>query len=125
MAMCLEKKSENFKTMLDDEIEFQIRHKAKMFKIAPTDIRVESIAQRFEVNAATLRRWCYKYLDASPKEYLAQYRLEKAKRMLLQGQRPSEVYKQLGFSEHKVFTTTFKRYVGTTPSQYILDNLRT
>ncbi|MGK2233278.1 MAG: AraC-like DNA-binding protein [Colwellia sp.] len=81
------------------------------------DIRVTDIADIFKVNVATFRRWCITYVNQSPSQYLANYRIERAKQLLKQGVKPSKVSEMLAFGEHKIFSTTFKRYQGNTPSE--------
>ncbi|MGL1959077.1 MAG: helix-turn-helix domain-containing protein [Colwellia sp.] len=82
------------------------------------NITVNDMAGYFEVNVATLRRWCNEHLETSPKKYIAQYRLLKAKALLSLEVSTSAVSKQLGFSEIKVFCTIFKRYEKMTPLEY-------
>jgi two-component system response regulator YesN len=82
------------------------------------NITVNDMAVHFEVNAATLRRWCKEYIDVSPKKFIAQYRLVKAKELLQQKFKPSDISKKLGFNELKTFCTIFKRYEKLTPSEY-------
>ena len=73
------------------------------------DIQISKIAVNFEVNVATLRRWCMEYTQLSPKKYLDQYRINKAKLLLSQGIRSGEVATTLGFTEHKTFCSVFNR----------------
>jgi YesN/AraC family two-component response regulator len=82
------------------------------------NITVNDMAGHFEVNAATLRRWCQEYIDVSPKKFIAQYRLLKAKELLIQNIKPTVVSRKLGFVELKTFCTLFKRYEKMTPSEY-------
>ncbi|MBL4941021.1 MAG: helix-turn-helix transcriptional regulator [Colwellia sp.] len=81
------------------------------------DIRVKYLANTFNVNVATFRRWCKEYTGYAPKNYLDRYRIEKAKHLLRQGIKPSTVSKVLAFSEHKTFSTVFKRYENIVPTQ--------
>jgi len=74
------------------------------------DIRINDLANEFNVNVATLRRWCIEHTHCSPKEYLDLYRVEKAKNLLSQGMRSSDVANQLGYTEQKVFCSVFNRY---------------
>jgi YesN/AraC family two-component response regulator len=82
------------------------------------NITVYGMAAYFEVNAATLRRWFKEYVNASPKEYIARYRLIKAKELLRQKIKPSDISKKLGFNELKTFCTVFKRFEKMTPSEF-------
>lgn len=52
-------------------------------------------------------------------EYLAGYRLDLAKEMLLDVRlRVGEVGEQVGYQDAKYFSKLFKKYVGVTPKQY-------
>jgi AraC-like DNA-binding protein len=82
------------------------------------NITVNDMAVHFKVNTATLRRWCKEYVDVSPKKFVAEYRLQKAKELLQQKVKPSDISKKLGFNELKTFCTIFKRYEKITPSEY-------
>lgn len=82
-------------------------------------ISINEIAQVFNVNTATLRRWCNTHVQISPKHYLARYRLDKAKELLKQGKKPSTVAQMLAFTEHKCFCQVFKRYEAMSPTDYL------
>ena len=104
---------------IDGVIEFYMTQKLIYVDEIRYDIQVYQLAKELFVSVATLRRRCIKYTNKSPRIYLAEYRIEKAKRRLQQGIRSVEVAKLLAFTEHKTFCTVFKRYEKKTPSQYI------
>jgi AraC-like DNA-binding protein len=55
----------------------------------------------------------------APHRYQTVLRIDRAKRLLMVGQRTiSEVAHTLGFADHAHFTRTFRRWVGTSPSAY-------
>lgn len=56
--------------------------------------------------------------DISIKEYLNQYRIKQAKKMLLEGVSVSEVAEKTGFINFSYFSTVFKKYAGCSPSEY-------
>lgn len=113
--------SERFKIKLNEIIERLIADKQTQSNLAEhrSDIRVAEIAILFNVNASTLRRWCVEHVERSPSQYLAEYRIKRAKQLLRHGVKPSEVAEMLAFAEHKIFSTTFKRYQGVSPSYFI------
>jgi len=113
--------AEEFNAQLDNIIERLIDEKKQQTE--RTDIRIEEIAQHFNVNVATLRRWCQEHTQKSPSQYLAEYRIEKAKHLLRQGVKPSVVSKMLVFTEHKVFCSVFKRLQCMTPSSFSSSNI--
>ena len=69
------------------------------------------------VTALTL--WLpYWLLRASPRQYQQRVRIERARRLLAEGQSIARVAQSCGFSEHSAFSRRFKAVVGTTPMQY-------
>ncbi|MGS2719578.1 helix-turn-helix domain-containing protein [Paraglaciecola aestuariivivens] len=110
---------EDFVLQLDKTIENLIQHKNCQPDLTPTDIQVQDIAKDFGVHMATLRRWCHEYIGVSPRQYLAMYRVERAKHMLKSGMRPTQIWQALAFTQHKVFSTLFKRLQGNCPIDFI------
>jgi AraC-like DNA-binding protein len=53
-----------------------------------------------------------------PHAYLTGRRVERARALLLQGQRPAEVAAAVGFYDQSHLTRYFKRYLGTAPASY-------
>ena len=107
-----------FTQKLDQVIDSLIEHKHAWPELRQTDVQVKDIAQEFGVNSATLRRWCQEHTALSPRQYLAIYRVEQAKSLLRLGLKPSIVSTRLAFTEHKTFSTLFKRLHGASPSDY-------
>ncbi len=63
-------------------------------------------------------------IDMSPQDFVISTKLKLAKKLLLQGDLSiKEVAFQCGFSNPKYFSTSFKKFYGTTPSGYI-DSLK-
>jgi AraC-like DNA-binding protein len=108
-----------FTQRLDQVISALIESKETALDLVQTDIQVRDIAQAFAVNSATLRRWCQEHTALSPRQYLAIYRVEQAKNLLQLGVKPAKVSQKLAFTEHKTFSTLFKRYQGGSPSNYL------
>ena len=115
--------NETFILQLDKTIEKLINHKKMEPELAPSDIKIQDIADAFAVNSATLRRWCQEHTALSPRQYLAIYRVERAKYLLDLGVRSLKISQQLAFTEHKVFSTLFKRIEGVSPSDYLSFNI--
>ncbi len=55
----------------------------------------------------------------SPYSYLETIRINKAKKMLEQGELPIDVALQTGFTDQSHFSNFFKRFIGLTPKQYM------
>lgn len=58
------------------------------------------------------------HTSTTPHTFLIQARLYKAKKLLLQGEKPADVSNQCGFSDQSHFTRHFKKSIGVTPNQY-------
>ena len=108
-----------FTKQLDEVIDLLIETKHNETSLIQTDLQVNDIALVFGVNSATLRRWCNEHTGISPKQYLTIHRVELAKRWLMLGVRPVNVSQRLAYTEHKVFSSVFKRTTNNTPSQFI------
>ncbi|MEU9831255.1 AraC family transcriptional regulator [Streptosporangium sp. NPDC048047] len=54
-----------------------------------------------------------------PHAYLTGRRIERARRLLLNGQRPAEVATSVGFHDQAHLNRHFVRHIGTTPARYV------
>lgn len=114
--------AEQFIQQLNKVVDFLIAAKLSDQALTQTDVQVNDIALAFKVNSATLRRWCQEHTALSPRKYLAIYRVEQAKQLLNIGVRPAKVSQKLAFTEHKVFSSVFKRTTYNTPTEFIDNN---
>ena len=54
-----------------------------------------------------------------PNNYINKFRMERAAEMLRQTELSmTEIAERTGFSSSRYFSTTFKKYMGVTPTQY-------
>ena len=81
-------------------------------------LTVESIAQALHYNSAYFGRKFKSYVGESFQTYLEKLRLEKAKRLLVEGYKIYKVSALVGFSSVDYFTVKFRQYTSITPSQY-------
>ncbi|MFP4070160.1 MAG: substrate-binding domain-containing protein [Opitutales bacterium] len=82
-------------------------------------IGTAEIAERFQVSRRQLEIRFREQMRGSIREYLIQLRLNEAKRMLSYSQEPVETIAALtGFCHAPHFSSTFKKHVGLTPTQY-------
>ena len=81
-------------------------------------LTVESIAQALHYNSAYFGRKFKSYVGESFQTYLEKLRLEKAKRLLVEGYKIYKVSALVGFSSVDYFTEKFRQYTSITPSQY-------
>lgn len=81
-------------------------------------LTVESIAQTLHYNSAYFGRKFKSYVGESFQAYLEKVRLEKAKRLILEGYKIYQVSTLVGFSSVDYFAEKFRQYTSLTPSQY-------
>jgi len=55
----------------------------------------------------------------TPYSYLETIRIDKAKKLLEQGELPIDVALQTGFTDQSHFSNFFKKFIGLTPKQYM------
>lgn len=82
------------------------------------DLKVEAIAEEMHMSQRQLLRKVKGLFNMSANEYLRIFRLNKARELLLQGQTPSYVSLEVGFSSHTHFGKCFKAQFGCTPSEF-------
>lgn len=88
------------------------------------DISLNAIAREIGVSFGHLGK-CFKQdMGVSFNDYLAQYRIEKAKLLFSkQYYTAAEVAAMVGFSDPNYFNKCFKKYVGVPPKTYAVSNL--
>lgn len=82
------------------------------------DISVESLASACNISVSALERRFRKHLKKTPHQYITEVRLDNARQMLLETEKPiGTVALETGFADHSHFTRAFVRYFGITPSK--------
>lgn len=82
-------------------------------------ITLKDVAEACYVNAAYLGRCFQKATGTSFRQYLANLRIEEAKRLLLQtDKKVYEIAAQVGFAESKYFVVKFTESAGCSPAEY-------
>lgn len=82
-------------------------------------ITVAQIADSIGISERETMRSFRKYLNQSPIEYLISYRLNEAKKMLLNSELSiTEICYQCGFSDSSYFGKVFRKAYGITPREY-------
>jgi len=80
---------------------------------------VETLATRFDVDRSTLFRAFKKTIGISPKAYLQNIKLQRAKELLLMTNMPvSVVAHAAGFANGKYFINCFRKKIGTPPERW-------
>lgn len=82
------------------------------------DISNGFLASLTNISEVYFRKLFVKTLAATPHEYIVNLRIEKAKRMLLEGKNVSQTAFACGFSNLYYFSGAFKKIVRVSPSEY-------
>lgn len=77
------------------------------------------ISKKLNFSESYLRKLFKDEMKVSISDYLLQYRIEVAKKLLIKpNSKASEVYSKVGFSTSQYFSTVFKKKTGLTPKEY-------
>ncbi|MFB3169549.1 response regulator transcription factor [Neobacillus sp. 179-C4.2 HS] len=82
------------------------------------NIKLETLSKVLNYNKAYLGKLFKDYTGEYFNTYLDKVRIEKAKKLLLQGLKVYEVAEQIGFSNVDYFHSKFRKYEGVSPSSY-------
>lgn len=84
-----------------------------------SDLSIAAITENVQTNETYLRKAFKEYLGISPKNYIDNLRLKKAKSMLKSGYYSvKETANSCGFADEKYFSTFFLKAEGISPSDY-------
>ena len=87
------------------------------------DLSVETIAEELGISGVYLIKIFKQETGKTVTEYLTEYRMEMAKKLILQ--RRWKIYdlaEQVGYHSAQYFSTVFKKYTGSTPQKYRSQN---
>jgi len=83
------------------------------------NVSVSDLADVAGLSASHFRRGFHREVGSSPRDYVTQMRLERAKRLLAETDHTiTEMAFELGFSTSAYFTAVFHRVTGMTPTQF-------
>ena len=83
------------------------------------ELRIADLASACGMSESTFRREFHRYAGVSPKQYILERKINKAKQMLRSGCYPiKEICMILGFFDDAYFSKIFKKSTGMTPMQY-------
>ena len=86
------------------------------------EVSVEKLAEVAHLSISALERRFKKYLSKTPKQFIREYRLEKARQMLVETRKPiADIAYDCGFSDHSYFSRHFKMMFHELPSQLRAD----
>lgn len=84
-----------------------------------SDIQISDITNYLSLSRSYFSREFHKQMGCSPKEYLLNYRIEEAKRLLRNTQLPvSDVAQKTGYSDTFSFSRIFRKKTGMSPSGF-------
>ena len=82
-------------------------------------LSVQTVAESLSISASYLSKLVKRRLDQSVIDYLTEYRMERAKELLATSDLMTyEIAEATGYPDARYFSSTFKRHVGVTPSEY-------
>lgn len=83
-------------------------------------LSINSVAEQLGISPSFLSRRLKSNLNATFVDVLNQYRVKRSIHLLKKGtMRIYEISDNLGFSEYKYFCSVFKRYTGTSPTEFV------
>ena len=86
---------------------------------ANPDLNVAYLVEHFRLPAREINQFCHDQVHASTKEYIITYRIEQAKRKLVEENHSiAEVALEVGYQNISLFIKVFKNKTGVTPSVY-------
>jgi two-component system response regulator YesN len=86
------------------------------------DLKVETLAERFNYNNAYLGQLFKSSTGEYFNAYVDRLRIENAKKFLIMGLKTTEVAQKTGFKNLDYFYNKFKKLVGVGPSEYRKNN---
>lgn len=88
------------------------------------DISLQVLSDEFHLSSQYISQLFKNEIGVNFLAYLTNLRIENAKKLLISTALPiSEISMRCGYADYRVFTKTFKKNVGSTPSQYRRDFL--
>lgn len=84
-----------------------------------TNLRVTELADYVHTHRTQLFKLFKRYLNVSPQQYIINYRLARSKDLLASTKWPvGDVAMAVGYQNQFLFSKTFKKHIGVTPSAY-------
>ncbi len=108
------------------ELHYQIKMKTEFGELSndmvvspEKNFRLEDLAKEIYVSKFNLVRKFKEEIGLTPHSFLVQNRIRKAKELLDQNMKITEVGAEVGFFDQSHFVKAFKSVVGITPSEYV------
>lgn len=88
-----------------------------------SELSIEKIARNIYLDSSYIRKVFAKEFDMTVIDYIISVRMQKAKELLGSGSmKLSEISEMVGYSDPSYFSKCFKKYVGVSPSEYLIMN---
>lgn len=82
-------------------------------------LRISQLADQFNINRSHLYRMFKNCIGMGPEQYLIDFRMKQAKRLLDNGKMSiAEVAQTVGYNNYTNFYTNFQKHTGITPREY-------
>jgi two-component system response regulator YesN len=98
--------------------ELCLRAKRIMEEHFSEEVSLEELSRKLGISQGHLSRSFKKETGMSPIDYLTQYRISQACRMLDEGMRIVDVASAVGLADPKYFSRVFRKVKGLSPSEY-------
>ena len=83
------------------------------------NLSVQKVAASLSISASYLSKLVKRYLDRSVVDYLIDYRMERAKELLATSDLMTyEIAEATGYPDARYFSSTFRRHIGVTPTEF-------
>ncbi|MEE9348783.1 MAG: AraC family transcriptional regulator [Flavobacteriaceae bacterium] len=82
-----------------------------------SNLKLEEIAFLCNMSLSTFKRYFIKEFNESPGKWLKEKRLNRAKELLVEGLKPSEIYYDLGYNNLSNFSIAFKKQFEISPKE--------
>ena len=92
---------------------------AYLENVSDAELNLKEVSNLCNVSTSYFRRLFKEYANVSPKEYVINNKIEKAKLYIeYENFTVSEIAERLNFTDSAYFSKQFKRKVGMSPSEY-------
>ena len=82
------------------------------------NISLQDIAEAVQLSEGHTRKCFKQEIGTTVVDYLTEYRINRAKELIKNGERITSVYEKAGFTSSQYFSYVFKKYEGISPSEY-------
>jgi YesN/AraC family two-component response regulator len=116
LILQLQKEAMRIPTATERLCEDALRYIRKNFQ---TDMKMEDLSRDLLFHPDYITRCMQKTLGLSPMQYLNQYRIAQAKRLLVTTHdKVMSISQEVGIADHTYFSKLFKKYEGITPLEF-------